>query len=424
MGLINTGRFLFPSVMSLQARAVDDLHVDAELAAAVVEDEHADAATARVEGGLETLPEVGLVHDGEVLLDVTGLGHGDDLALLHVEDAVLLEDRPEHGLDDNARGGVSNEGALLVELLGEQINTEVAVLAGGGRGGDPDDLAGAVLEHQEVADPDVVAGDRDRVGHNGNAGIGTGTASRLGALYREALPAAHVAARVIFVVVTHLGLFLDAGAARLFNSGVVDVSAVFGADAAGPGAGVYGVLVDDAGGGLLVDGAVVASVDGEGVVGAGLDAGAVLAFGNVNGAGGVVLLVVLVYLDAGLCEVGTRGSVLLSVVVTLVTLGLGPLGTVAILLLTSVLELVLVELNLLVRARGRRLLGFGPRGSELDLLGGGGSGGGGVDLGLGLRLLVRRWEDAEGDRNAGFKVQIDGCGGRRSKTFRNRPFAN
>lgn len=116
--------------------------------------------------------------------------------------------------------------------------------------------------------------------------------------------------------------------------------------------------------------------------------------------------------------------VLLSVVVTLVTLGLGPLGTVAILLLTSVLELVLVELNLLVRARGRRLLGFGPRGSELDLLGGGGSGGGGVDLGLGLRLLVRRWEDAEGDRNAGFKVQIDGCGGRRSKTFRNRPFAN
>lgn len=83
-----------------------------------------------------------------------------------------------------------------MELLGEQINTEVAVLAGGGRGGDPDDLAGAVLEHQEVADPDVVAGDRDRVGHNGNAGIGTGTASRLGALYREALPAAHVAARV------------------------------------------------------------------------------------------------------------------------------------------------------------------------------------------------------------------------------------
>lgn len=110
----------------------------------------------------------------------------------------------------------------------------------------------------------------------------------------------------------------------------------------------------------------------------------------------------------------------------LVPLGLVPLGTAAILLLTSVLELLLVELNLRGRARGG-LVAFvasGPRGSELDLLGGGGSGGGGVDLGLGLRLLVRRWEDAEGDRDAGFKVQIDGCGGRRSKTFRNRPFAN
>lgn len=112
----------------------------------------------------------------------------------------------------------------------------------------------------------------------------------------------------IFVVVTHLGLLLDAGATRRFDSGVADVSAVFGTDAAGPGAGVYGVLVDDAGGGLLLNGAVVASVDGEGVAGAGLDAGAVLAFGNVNGTSGVVLLVVLVYLDAGLCKVGTRRS--------------------------------------------------------------------------------------------------------------------
>ena len=63
---------------SLQTRAVDDLHVDTELAGAVVEDEDADAAAARVEGGLEALPEVGLVHDGEILLDVAGLGHGDN----------------------------------------------------------------------------------------------------------------------------------------------------------------------------------------------------------------------------------------------------------------------------------------------------------------------------------------------------------
>lgn len=202
---------------------MDDPHVDAELAAAIVKDEHADAAATRVEGGLEALPEVGLVHDGEVLLDVAGLGHGNDyevsakhtnptsrntgrqardgrkrltLALLHVEDAVLLEDRTKHGLDNNAGSGVSDERALLVELLGEEVNAEVAVLAGGGRGRDADDLAGAVLEHHKVADPDVVAGDRDRVGHDGDAGIGAGSAGRLGALHGEALPAAHMAARV------------------------------------------------------------------------------------------------------------------------------------------------------------------------------------------------------------------------------------
>jgi hypothetical protein len=62
----------------LQAGAVDDLHVDTKLAASVVENEDADTAAARVKGGLEALPQVGLVHDGEVLLDITSLGHGNN----------------------------------------------------------------------------------------------------------------------------------------------------------------------------------------------------------------------------------------------------------------------------------------------------------------------------------------------------------
>lgn len=184
---------------------MDNLHLDTKLAAAVVEDEDTDAAAARVERGLEALPEVGLVNDGEILLDVSGLGHGDDLdvlirivlarggldvgvdgegvmeltvSLLHVEHAVLLEDGAEHGLDNNTGGGVSNEGALLVELLGEQIHTEVPVLAGGSRGGDADDLARALLEHQEVADADVVAGNRDRVRHDGRVALATLAAGR------------------------------------------------------------------------------------------------------------------------------------------------------------------------------------------------------------------------------------------------------
>jgi hypothetical protein len=149
---------------------VDDLHVDAELAALVVEDEDADAATARVEGGLEAGVQVALLGDGQARLDIAGLGHGDDHAVLEVEDAVLLEDGAEHGLDDDAGGGVRDEGGLLAQLLGEQVNTEVAVLAGGARGRDADDLAGTALEHQDVTHADMVAGDGDGVGQVAGAG--------------------------------------------------------------------------------------------------------------------------------------------------------------------------------------------------------------------------------------------------------------
>lgn len=45
-----------------------------------------------------------------------------------------------------------------MELLGEEVDSEVAVLAGGRGGGDPDDLGNSSLKNQDVADPDVVAG--------------------------------------------------------------------------------------------------------------------------------------------------------------------------------------------------------------------------------------------------------------------------
>lgn len=53
---------------------------------------------------------------------------------------------------------------LLVQLLGEEVDAEVAVLAGSGGARDTDDLARVALEHQDVADANVVAGDRDCVG--------------------------------------------------------------------------------------------------------------------------------------------------------------------------------------------------------------------------------------------------------------------
>lgn len=159
----------------LEAGTVDDLHVDGHLATVVGDDEDTDGAAARLESLLEAVPEGALVDDGEVLLDIAGLGHGDDGAILHVEDAVLLEDGAEHGLDDDAGGGVGDEAGLLMELLGEEVDTEVAVLAGGSGGGDADHLARAALEDEDVAETDVVAGDGDGLGSRAGAGGASGT---------------------------------------------------------------------------------------------------------------------------------------------------------------------------------------------------------------------------------------------------------
>lgn len=50
-----------------------------------------------------------------------------------------------------------------MKLLGEEIDSEVAVLTGLGRGRDADDLARTSLKDQQVADADKVTGDGDGV---------------------------------------------------------------------------------------------------------------------------------------------------------------------------------------------------------------------------------------------------------------------
>ena len=149
----------------LQPGAVDDLVVNSHLGTVIGDDEDADAATAIVERLGKAVGETALVEDGKALLDVAGLGHGNNAAVLaDVENAVLLEDRAEHVLDNDRGGRVGDEAGLLVQLLGEEVNTEVAVLASLRGGGDADDLARAALEDQEIANADVVAGDGDGVG--------------------------------------------------------------------------------------------------------------------------------------------------------------------------------------------------------------------------------------------------------------------
>jgi hypothetical protein len=150
---------------------VNDLVIDSHLLTFVRDDEDADATTAIVEGLCEAVEEAALVEDGEALLDITSLGHSDNTAILaDVKNAVLLEDRAEHVLDNDGWGRVGDERGLLMELLGEKVNTEVTVLASLGGGGDADDLARAALQNQEIADADVVARDGDGVGRSHCAG--------------------------------------------------------------------------------------------------------------------------------------------------------------------------------------------------------------------------------------------------------------
>lgn len=114
----------------LQASTSDLLEVNDQLLTTVREDESADASTARVERLGETGEELALVKDRKSLFDITSLGHGNDTAVItDVENTVLLEDRTKHVLDNDRWGGVADEGRLLVQHLGEQVNTEVAVLA-------------------------------------------------------------------------------------------------------------------------------------------------------------------------------------------------------------------------------------------------------------------------------------------------------
>ena len=159
----------------LQTRGVDDLVVNNQLAATVVDDQSANAAAALGVGVTDTAEEVALGNDGQTLADVTGLGHGNDgVVVTEVQDAVGLVDGTQHGLDDNRGRRVGDEARLLLQLAGEEVDTQVAVLASLGGDRDADDLAGAALQDEDVADADEVARDRDGLGLGATSSAATG----------------------------------------------------------------------------------------------------------------------------------------------------------------------------------------------------------------------------------------------------------
>jgi len=143
---------------------MDDLVIDSHLLTIVIDDKNADAATAIVERLCQAGEETALIEDRKTLLDIASLGHGNDgTVLTDIKNTVLLEDRAEHVLDNDRRCRVGDEARLFMELLGEEVNTKVTVLAGLGRGSNADDLARATLKDQEIANADVVARDGDGV---------------------------------------------------------------------------------------------------------------------------------------------------------------------------------------------------------------------------------------------------------------------
>ncbi|KAF3939615.1 hypothetical protein ABW19_dt0202522 [Dactylella cylindrospora] len=139
---------------------MDDLVVNDELLILVIDDQDTDGSGAVAKGLLDLGGKAALLDDLDSSLDFTGIGHGDQETVIpDVDEAVLLESRGEHGMQDDRWGWVGDNARLLAELLGEQINTEVSVLTGLGGGGNADDLGWAVLEDYEITDADVVAWD-------------------------------------------------------------------------------------------------------------------------------------------------------------------------------------------------------------------------------------------------------------------------
>lgn len=137
---------------------MNDLHIDNQLPSAIVDDQDAHTASAIGKGTVDSVEQTVLVDNGQPLLDVASLGHADNRAsLADVQDTVLLEDRAEHGLHNDRGRGIADERGLLVQLTGEQVYTEVSVLASLGRRGDADDLRGTALEKEYVTNADEVA---------------------------------------------------------------------------------------------------------------------------------------------------------------------------------------------------------------------------------------------------------------------------
>ena len=143
---------------------MNDLVVNNQLPPTIVDHQCSNTASPISKAALNLIEQAIIIDNSQSLFHIPGLSHTDNSAIVtDIQDAVLLEHRSQHALHIHARLGVCVEGALLLQLLGEEVHAEVAVLPGLSAHADADDLAGPALQDDEVADADEVARDGNGV---------------------------------------------------------------------------------------------------------------------------------------------------------------------------------------------------------------------------------------------------------------------
>jgi len=144
---------------------MNDFVVYNKLTASIIDDQDTDTATAVGKRVVQSRPQSTLINDWKTLLDIASLSHGNNTAIIaHIKDTVLLEDGAEHVLDDDRWRRIGNKAGFFMELLSEEVHSEIAVLASLNWRSDANNLTGTALQNQEVANTDVVAWNGDGLG--------------------------------------------------------------------------------------------------------------------------------------------------------------------------------------------------------------------------------------------------------------------
>lgn len=137
---------------------MNDLHIHHDLPPTVIDDQDSHTASTLSKCTLNPSEQSSLINHRQSLLDIARLRHRNNQSILpDVQDAVLLEHRSQHRLDNHTWRWVADETALLMQLPREEVDTEVSVLTCLAAHADTNDLRRSALEQQDVPNADEMA---------------------------------------------------------------------------------------------------------------------------------------------------------------------------------------------------------------------------------------------------------------------------